>query len=159
MLQRLAKFLWTILPQKSRLRLVRLSQPTFTVSVAAIVFDYKGKVLLLKHVLRTTAGWGLPGGFINKGEQPESAIRREIHEETGLELENLEIFLVRTMGQHIEILFSATANGEGRVLSREITQLGWFSPEMLPSGLLGGQETIIHKARKKMRFDNFSAAD
>ncbi|MCV4785482.1 NUDIX domain-containing protein, partial [Escherichia coli] len=78
-------------------------------------------------------GWGLPGGFINKGEQPESAIRREIHEETGLELENLEIFLVRTMGQHIEILFSATANGEGRVLSREITQLGWFSPEMLPS--------------------------
>ncbi|MCV4861023.1 NUDIX hydrolase, partial [Escherichia coli] len=85
----LAKFLWTILPQKSRLRLVRLSQPTFTVSVAAIVFDYKGKVLLLKHVLRTTAGWGLPGGFINKGEQPESAIRREIHEETGLELENL----------------------------------------------------------------------
>ncbi|MFH4325276.1 hypothetical protein WAJ71_22290, partial [Acinetobacter baumannii] len=63
------------------------------------------------------------------------------------------------MGQHIEILFSATANGEGRVLSREITQLGWFSPEMLPSGLPGGQETIIHKARKKMRFDNFSAAD
>lgn len=158
MVQKIAKFLWVSLPQKLRLRLIRVSQPKFTASVAAAVFDEKGRVLLLKHVLRTSSGWGLPGGFIKSSEQPESAIQREICEETGLTILAPELIRVRTLGSHIEILFTALSTGHARVRSREITELGWFSIDSLPAGLPAGQESIIRTARK-LRFDNFPAAD
>lgn len=37
-------------------------------------------------------GWAIPGGFMERGESAEESVRREIMEETGLELENLRQF-------------------------------------------------------------------
>ena len=158
MLQRAVKFLWTILSQNMRRRLVRISQPTFTVSAAAVIFDAKGRILLLTHVLRATSDWGLPGGFLKKGEQAADAIKREIFEETGLELANLEMFRIRTFGRHVEILFSAYAAGTPRILSREITDFGWFRPDNLPNDLPHGQSQIIRELLSRS-FDNFPPAD
>ncbi|HYJ90680.1 MAG TPA: NUDIX hydrolase, partial [Pyrinomonadaceae bacterium] len=69
---------WKMLPKAARLRLVRATQTTFTVSVAAIVINEKREVLLLNHVLRPKSGWGFPGGFLDAGEQTHEAIRREV---------------------------------------------------------------------------------
>ena len=78
-------FAWKILPPWLRLKIIRTTQQKFTVSAAAIITNDNGEVLLLNHVLRPFSGWGLPGGFLGAGEQPEEAIRREIREETGIE--------------------------------------------------------------------------
>src|SRR5260370_35968593 len=67
----------------------------FTVTAAGLVFNDQGEVLLLKHLFRPGSGWGLPGGFIEAGEQPREALRRELREEIGLELEELQIFETR----------------------------------------------------------------
>jgi ADP-ribose pyrophosphatase YjhB (NUDIX family) len=99
--------------------------------------------LLLDHVLRPYSSWGLPGGFMETGEQPESAIKREIYEETGLKLENIKFFRIRTLGRHIEILFTAKAKGIASVKSREINDLGWFKPDELPEKLSLAQKEII----------------
>lgn len=158
MLQRAAKFLWSILSQNMRRSLVRISQPTFTVSAAAVVSNPDGRILLLKHVLRASSGWGLPGGFLQAGEQPASAIKREIFEETGLEIENVKVFRIRTLGRHIEILFSASTAGTPQILSHEITDFGWFRPDELPEDLPAGQKQIIIELFPA-RFDKLLHAD
>src|SRR5689334_14750892 len=112
--------IWKLLPSRARLTIIRATQKKFTASVAAIITNQDGKVLLLDHFLRPGPGWGIPGGFIEHGEQPDAAIRREIREETGLELEKLTFLRVRTINRHIEMLFRAETSGTPRVLSREI---------------------------------------
>ena len=68
---------------------MRLSHPRFAVTAGAIITDDSGRVLLLKHRFRPGTGWGMPGGFMEEGEQPEEALRRELREEIGLEVEEV----------------------------------------------------------------------
>ena len=136
-------FAWKILPPWMRLRIIRTTQQKFTVSAAAVITNDEGKVLLLNHLLRPYSGWGLPGGFLTAKEQPEDAIKRELVEETGIPIENVEMLRVRTVARHIEILFRASASTEGSVQSREILELGWFGIGDLPEGLPGSQKEIV----------------
>ena len=134
---------WKILPPWLRLKIIRATQQKFTVSAAAVVMNGDGKVLLLNHLLRPYSGWGLPGGFVTAKEQAEDAIKRELLEETGIRIENVEMFRVRTIARHIEILFRATASTEGTVQSREIVELRWFGVNELPEGLPQSQKEIV----------------
>ena len=134
---------WKILPPWLRLKIIRATQQKFTVSAAAVVMNGDGKVLLLNHLLRPYSGWGLPGGFVTAKEQAEDAIKRELLEETGIRIENVEMFRVRTIARHIEILFRATASTEGTVQSREIVELRWFAVNELPEGLPQSQKEIL----------------
>jgi 8-oxo-dGTP diphosphatase len=54
-------------------------------AVRAIVTDEAGRLLLV-HFVGGPEGdlWATPGGGVEPGESPESAIRRELHEEVGL---------------------------------------------------------------------------
>ena len=84
MLKGLLARVWRGSPRFVRRAGVWLTQPRFTVTAGAVISDERGRVLLLRHVLRRGNGWGVPGGFIAAGEQPEDAVRREVREETGL---------------------------------------------------------------------------
>jgi len=145
MLKKAVRRIWRFLSPGMRARLVRSVQTSFTVSAAAIVTNEQGKVLLLNHVLRPDSGWGYPGGFVNKGEQAEDAIRREVREETGIDLDKLELHDVRNSGTHIEILFVAKSVGEPEVRSREIIELGWFGIDDFPQELPRRQQEQIRK--------------
>jgi ADP-ribose pyrophosphatase YjhB (NUDIX family) len=126
---------WKVLPKKVRTFIVRRVQPKFTVSVTGIVTNDRGEVLLLDHLLRPKSGWGPPGGFVERGEQPEAALRREIKEETTLDLKNICLVRTRTFKRHIEIIFTAEGVGEATVASREIRSLGWFLPDEIPDDM------------------------
>jgi 8-oxo-dGTP diphosphatase len=146
MLKNLTSTLWKVTPRRLRLILIRLTQKKFTVSVVAVITNREGKILMLDHLLRPGASWALPGGFIEAGEQPEAALRREIREESALELKNVELILVRTISQHIEILFRAESEGEPRANSREIRDGGWFAVDSLPEGMSQVQRRLIERA-------------
>jgi len=145
MLKKAVRRIWRFLSPGMRARLVRSVQTSFTVSAAAIVTNEEGKVLLLNHVLRPDSGWGYPGGFVNKGEQAEDAIRREVREETGIDLDKLELHDVRNSGTHIEILFVAKSVGEPEFRSREIIELGWFGIDDFPQEMPRRQQEQIRK--------------
>lgn len=53
------------------------------VAAYAVVTDEDGRVLLAHWNEGQRSAWTLPGGGIEAGEDPESAARREVHEETG----------------------------------------------------------------------------
>jgi len=118
-----------------RARLVRATQDQFTVSTAAIITNGSNQVLLLNHVLRPLSSWGFPGGFVDPVEEIETAIRREVREETGIELEDVKLLEINTFKRHIEILWSAKGVGEPEVKSAEIIDLGWFRADAMPKEL------------------------
>ena len=137
--------IWRNLPPSARMKLIRISQKKFTASCAAIITNEKREVLLLEHVLRPASGWGIPGGFMEYGEQPEQAICRELREETGLELENVRLYRARVVKRHIEFIFRAEARGEPQILSREILKAGWFETAEMPEKMNRVQKSLIEK--------------
>ncbi len=94
-------------------------------------------------MLRVASGWGLPGGFVDRGEEPVDTIRRELREEVGIEIERPELFRIRTLGTHIEFIFTARTNEPGEVLTREIYELRWFRPDDLPENFSRQQKQVI----------------
>lgn len=149
MLKNLVGKIWQKIPRSARSKIIRGTQQKFTASVGAVILDENEKILLLDHVLRPSSGWGIPGGFMNPHEQPESAIKREIFEETGLELTNIKMIWVRTIGKHIEILFRAKAKGTANVKSVEIREVGWFAIDELPEKMTETQKWIVKEVLKK----------
>lgn len=148
MIADLAGVVWKKIPWGLRRFIVRVTQDRFTVSAAAVVTRADGKVLLLDHHIRPKSGWGMPGGFLEHGEQPEEGVRREVREETGLELEDVMLLRIRTVGGHVEMIFRAVSNGEAEVKSKEIKDLDWFDPESLPERMNAGQKAFVESVLK-----------
>ena len=129
---------------------MRLTHPRFTVTAGAIIFNDRKQVLLLKHRFRAGSGWGLPGGFLEQGEQPIEALRRELREEIGLELEDVEVFAARSFKKpkQVEVLFRARANANVKPVTMEVERAEWFSLDSLPEGLPRDQRSYVERAAK-----------
>ncbi|HEY3579472.1 MAG TPA: NUDIX domain-containing protein [Pyrinomonadaceae bacterium] len=140
--------MWRALPSRVRRWSMRATQTRFTVTAGAVIFNDEGQVLLLKHSFRSGSGWGIPGGFLEAGEHPEQALRRELHEEIGLEVRQVEIFSARSFKrpQQVEILFRCRASGAVKPQTIEIEQAQWFSVNSLPRGLPNDQRLLIERA-------------
>ena len=140
--------IWRRVPGKLRRGTVRLSHPRFAVTAGAVITDSQGRVLLLKHRFRPGTGWGMPGGFMQEGEQPVEALRRELREEIGLEVEKVELLITRAfkVPRQVEIVFTARAIGDTNELNYEIQKAAWFFLDELPRGLPKDQVQIIKRA-------------
>lgn len=149
-LKKIVGKLWRCLPVLVRRMAVRWTQTKFTASVGGVIFNEKSEVLLLDHVLRPASGWGIPGGFMGAGEEAAETLKRELFEETGLEITALELVLVKTHYRHIEFLFRARARGEPQVLSREINSAGWFALERMPDGMAESQKRQVRHVAGKV---------
>jgi|SRR6266550_849700 len=148
MFKDLAGAIWRRTPSILKKWAMRHTQDRFTVTAGAIITDGTGRVLLLHHRFRPGSGWGIPGGFIKRGEQPDEGLRRELREEVGLELGNLKLFKTRAFGKtrQLEIVFCCRAQGETDQLSFEIKRAAWFYPQELPKELPVDQARLIKLA-------------
>jgi mutator protein MutT len=137
--------IWGLLPARLRRWTVRATNNRFTVTAAGIILNAEGKVLLLKHLFRAGSGWGIPGGFLEAGEDAADALHRELREEIGLELQDARLFAVRTFKQQnqIEVVFVANALGASKPKSIEVERAVWFSADELPKGLPSDQKKLI----------------
>lgn len=150
MFKNLIKGIWRLLPARFRRWSMRATHARFTVTAGAIVFNDAGQVLLLKHRFRAGSGWGLPGGFLEAGEQPLDALRRELREEIGMEVEDVEVFATRSFRkpQQVEVLFLCRANGSAKPQNMEIERAEWFSLTSMPDGLPKDQRVFVERAAR-----------
>lgn len=107
------------------------------VSQKAIIFDREGKILVLRRsgtALSNPGKWDFPGGDLEFGEDAIGGIIREIREEAGLEVKNLNLFDVES---HINkegdfwvtIAYIAKAVSDKVILSYEHDEFKWLTAE------------------------------
>lgn len=98
------------------------------VSVAALVTNENGEILMVKSPWR---GWEYPGGLIEPGETFQEALRREIREEAGVEVEITGfVGICKNVEKDIvNIDFTCRYAGGELTTSEESTEVRWFTPE------------------------------
>ena len=153
MLKNLMAQIWRGVPAGLRRWTLRMTNARFTVTAGSLIFNQQGQVLLLKHRFRAGSGWGLPGGFIKRGEQPLDALRRELEEEIALKIENAEVLSARSFKRprQVEILFISETQASPKPQSIEVESAVWFSADDLPTGLGQDQKLLIERAVEKRK--------
>lgn len=103
---------------------------------------------MLNHVYHPTARWGLPGGWLDKGEAPAECALRELEEETGLSAILGPVVRVthEAVPPHIGIAYMAKIMPGEIQLSSEIISAGWYGPDDLPEPILSFTRDAIKAA-------------
>jgi ADP-ribose pyrophosphatase YjhB (NUDIX family) len=115
-----------------------------------VLLERDGRVLLARRGIEPRLGhWDLPGGFAEEAEPPEAAVRRELHEETGLELDDAQLMRIDIEPYGDRFVFSVTyrvtASGEP-VAADDVAELRWFAPAELPAEMaFPGQEIVLRE--------------
>jgi 8-oxo-dGTP diphosphatase len=137
----------------------------FRLGVFALIFDEQGRVLLAHR--NDIDWWNLPGGGMEAGETVDEAMRREVREETGLEVEVEQLVGVYSKPQKQEVVLTLRCRVVGGVLraTEEARDCRYFSPAALPSNtlpkhrqriedaLLGRREAILRAQRSSTAAD------
>jgi ADP-ribose pyrophosphatase YjhB (NUDIX family) len=114
------------------------SEPT----ACAVCVDDQGRVLLARRAGEVFDGyWDLPGGFLEEGEHPLDALRRELLEETGLVVEPgdlLGIWMDRYGDDEgapatLNLYWTARVVSGDQRPADDVSELRWFAPDALPS--------------------------
>ncbi len=149
-LHRAALLAFRRLPTGARRRVVRWLSPSYTVGSICLIERSDDRVLLVRQVYRH--GWGLPGGLVEGGEDPAAAARREVLEETGLDVELVgePAVVVDPVPQRVDVVYRARLVDEAAVpvpSSPEIAVVEWFPRDELPDLQLEATQAVMALAR------------
>jgi ADP-ribose pyrophosphatase YjhB (NUDIX family) len=142
---------------------------TQTFGVAGAIIEKDGKILLVKESQRKgiDAGkWNQPAGWIEVGESPIDAVKKEVEEESGYKFTptyligiyslDREDFLKHGGEVHhpIKLIFTGTISKErNQNLADDVSEAKWFTPEEIYNM---GQETLRDIDIKQEVKDYFS---
>jgi NAD+ diphosphatase len=103
------------------------------ISPAMMVLIRKGEqVLLAMHTNSPYKRYTALAGFLEAGESIEEAVHREVYEEVGLRVHNLQYFASQSWPFPHSLMIAFTADyldGEIRVQPEEIADARWFGPD------------------------------
>lgn len=103
-----------------------------------VVQRIDGAILLVRHSYGP-GSWCLPGGGLNRGEEPEGGARRELREEVGIAVDRMvpvgEIREVISGSPHTAYVFHCMTDATPRIDAREILEARFFPTHSLPEPL------------------------
>ena len=125
--------IWRALPLRIQIILSRIIRPLFQVFAAGVIFNQDNKILLVKATYQRFHPWGLPGGSLEYGESPEDAVKREVWEETGLNVEIKRFLRVKTWSpDRVGMYYLCEIIGGEVHPTDEVSEVGYFSLDNLP---------------------------
>jgi 8-oxo-dGTP diphosphatase len=130
--------------------------------VGALIFD-RGRILMAQRGKEPLKGWwSLPGGALEIGELLDAAVRREVREETGLEIEPLGVFeiferIIRDEAgapEYHYVLMDYICRVKGGTLRAgdDVCTVAWCKPaELAGLQITEGTLAVIEKAFRNRR--------
>jgi 8-oxo-dGTP diphosphatase len=134
-------------------RAVHFAMPSFMLGAMGRIVRDDGRVLLVKPAYRQH--WILPGGLLERGEDPLTGLHREVLEETGLriDVDPQAVVLVDPSGRIVDFVFDATVAADQDpdallTTAAEIEDLAWVAPELVGewAGPMGHKITVLDRA-------------
>ena len=110
-------------------------------ATAGALVEDGSRVLLARRAHAPFEGhWDIPGGFLEEGEHPLDGLRRELHEETGLDVEPVEFLGIwmdhyggdSTAEATLNLYWTARATAGDAAPADDVSELRWFEADELP---------------------------
>ena len=133
-------------------------RPALTVDAVLVTREPSPRVLLIRRKGEPFAGsWAFPGGFVNEGEKLIDAARRELHEETGVEVVDIEQLYTAgdpgrdPRGWTVTVAYLARVDPATLrpVAADDAAEVGWFPLDALPP-LAFDHAMILARARARL---------
>jgi 8-oxo-dGTP diphosphatase len=124
-----------------------------TIGVFASLFDSAGRVLLVRHTYGSRH-WSTPGGRVEPGESPLTALVREVTEEIACEIRIEHLIGVYAKPYRDDLVLSFAAiiiSGIPQACPPEISDVVFSSPESLPADLAFNTRVRIQDALQRCR--------
>lgn len=132
---------------------------TQTHGVVGALLEREGKFLLVKEAWGTAGHgdlgkWNQPAGWIDLGQSPIEAVKKEVKEETGYDFEPENLLGVYSLARRdlsgylggkpgyphgIKLIFAGRFSGSAHAGNEEISEVEWFSPQEIEAM---GPETL-----------------
>lgn len=133
-------------------------RPALTVDIAIVTRELRPRVLLIRRKKDPFAGsWSLPGGFVEENERIPDAARRELVEETGVVVTDLEqLYTVGDPGRDprgwtVSVAYLAQVHPSEvkPVAADDAEAVGWYLLDELPT-LAFDHEMILGRVRARL---------
>ena len=147
----------------SELRALIGKRPLILVGANIIILDSGGRMLLQRRTDNNT--WGIIGGALEIGETLEETAKREAFEETGLVVENLQLFDIFSgpdffyeypNGDQVYdvcvVYIVKSFTGEIRTDDKEGHALQFFPVDQLPANINQPDKPIIEELLRSVKF-------
>jgi 8-oxo-dGTP diphosphatase len=125
------------------------------------VIIHEGRVLLVRRASAPLKGeWSIPGGLVELGEKLVDAVKREIHEETGLLIEPGEVLELfdsiwrdaegRCQYHYVLVDYLCQFTGGELQAATDVSDVRWATePELASFNLRPATESVIRKGFSK----------
>jgi ADP-ribose pyrophosphatase YjhB (NUDIX family) len=129
---------------------MRVVNDTFVVGALAAIEAPDGRGYLLARHSYPIDGegevWGLPGGAVRSCETVRSTVRREVRQETGLEVAVDGVLAIDQSRQsRLDLVFEAWIVGGRFRPSSEVVELGYFPVNALPANTSRHHRTVLER--------------
>ena len=95
-----------------------------------------GKILLTRSSVYKNPVYALVSGYMSVGETFETTVKREVKEETGLDVTNIQYYGNQPWGfsgaQMIGFWAELTGSDQVKLQEEELKEAGWYTPEEIP---------------------------